>query len=116
MDAPASHDAVRTDLNYRVKNVLYRLFQWSNRVIKRTRTLLRLPYWSLATAVNTSVGAAATLIANYEEALAGEARYQGTDGVICGHIHHAAARSIDGVMCVAARCVLRACDASGRAC
>jgi UDP-2,3-diacylglucosamine pyrophosphatase LpxH len=89
--------AVRTDWHYRVKNVLYRLFQFTNRVIKRTRRLLRLPYWSLATTVNTSVAAAARLIANYEEALAGEARCQGMDGIICGHIHHAALRDIGGV-------------------
>ena len=90
--------AVRTDLNYRVKNIIYRLFQFSNRVIKRVRRLLRLPYWSLASTVNTSVAAAAQLIANYEAALANEARCQGVDGVVCGHIHHAALRDIDGVL------------------
>lgn len=89
---------VRTDLNYMVKNVVYRLFQWSNRVIKRTRQLLNQPYWSLATTVNESVAAAAQLIRNYEEALAGEARYQCVEGVICGHIHHAQIRTIDGVV------------------
>jgi UDP-2,3-diacylglucosamine pyrophosphatase LpxH len=89
---------VRTDLNYRVKNVLYRLFQTANRLIKRVRRLLRLPYWSLATTVNRSVAAAASLIANYEEALAGEARCQGMDGVVCGHIHHAALRDVGGVL------------------
>jgi UDP-2,3-diacylglucosamine pyrophosphatase LpxH len=85
-------------LNYRVKNVLYRLFQTANRLIKRVRRLLRLPYWSLATTVNRSVAAAASLIANYEEALAGEARCQGMDGVVCGHIHHAALRDVGGVL------------------
>lgn len=89
---------VRTNLNYMLKNIIYRLFQWSNRVIKRTRRLLNQPYWSLATTVNESVAAATQLIRNYEEALAGEARYQGVDGCICGHIHHAQLRTIDGIV------------------
>lgn len=56
-----------------------------------------LPYWSLASAVNSSLSAASTMISNYEAALAEEARHQGADGVICGHIHHAAYRTIDGI-------------------
>ena len=113
---------IRTDLNYQLKSLIYRAFQAFNRVIKSTRRRLSLPYWSLASTVNTSVGAAAKLIANYEQALAAEARYQKMDGVICGalhvrwcvpacallsdddwrassagHIHHAALRDIEGV-------------------
>ena len=36
-------------------------------------------------------------IANYEEAVASEARRRGVDGVVCGHIHHAEIRDIDGI-------------------
>ena len=59
--------------------------------------MLRLPYWSLASTVNTNVAAAATLIANYEAALAHEAQQCGVDGVVCGHIHHPALKQIGGV-------------------
>jgi hypothetical protein len=89
--------AVRTDLHYKVKNVLYRLFQAFNRVVKFWRRTLRLPYWSLASTVNANVKAAATLIANYEAALAHEAQRCGADGVVCGHIHHPALKEISGV-------------------
>jgi UDP-2,3-diacylglucosamine pyrophosphatase LpxH len=88
---------IRSDLSYAVKSLIYRAFQAFNRVIKRSRRILGLPYWSLASTVNRHLSAAASLIANYEEALAGEARYQEVDGVICGHIHCAAMREIDGV-------------------
>ena len=88
---------VRTDLNYQLKSLIYRGYQAFNRVIKNGRRLLNLPYWSLASTVNTSVGAAAKLIANYEQALAAEGRHQRMDGIICGHIHHAALKDIDGV-------------------
>ena len=37
---------------------------------------------------------AVSFIGRFETILAEEARRQGADGVICGHIHHAADRSI----------------------
>ncbi len=37
------------------------------------------------------------VVERFETALAAEARRRGFDGVICGHIHSAAARAIDGV-------------------
>ena len=40
---------------------------------------------------------AANFIGAFEQNLAEEARRQHVDGVICGHIHHAASRMIDGV-------------------
>ena len=36
-------------------------------------------------------------IENFEDAVADEARRRGVDGVICGHIHKAEMRDIDGV-------------------
>src|SRR5581483_4048323 len=40
---------------------------------------------------------AVNFIGAFERELAAEARRRGADGVICGHIHHAALREIDGV-------------------
>jgi UDP-2,3-diacylglucosamine pyrophosphatase LpxH len=37
-------------------------------------------------------------IANYENAVAEEARRQNCDGVICGHIHHAEHRDMQGIV------------------
>ena len=37
-------------------------------------------------------------IDRFEEALAGEARRRGFDGVVCGHIHHADMRRVGGVL------------------
>jgi UDP-2,3-diacylglucosamine pyrophosphatase LpxH len=36
-------------------------------------------------------------VENFEAAVAGEARRRGVDGVICGHIHKAEMRDIDGI-------------------
>ena len=40
---------------------------------------------------------AKAVVGRFEAALAAEARRQGFDGVVCGHIHSAAARLVDGV-------------------
>jgi UDP-2,3-diacylglucosamine pyrophosphatase LpxH len=37
-------------------------------------------------------------IGDFEQALAREARRRGLDGVVCGHIHHAEMRVIDGIL------------------
>jgi UDP-2,3-diacylglucosamine pyrophosphatase LpxH len=34
----------------------------------------------------------------YESALANEARRRGFDGVVCGHIHHAEMREVQGIL------------------
>lgn len=88
---------LRSDLSYAMKSAIYRLYQAFNRGIKIVRRVAGLPYWSLAAEVNNSTQFAKEMIAAYEERLAAEARETGYDGVICGHIHHAAVRTIRGV-------------------
>ena len=54
-------------------------------------------YWSLSAFVKVKVKNALQFIENFEAAVAGEARRRGVDGVICGHIHKAEMRMIDGI-------------------
>ena len=37
-------------------------------------------------------------IGDFEHAVASEAKRRGTDGVVCGHIHKAEMRQIDGIL------------------
>jgi UDP-2,3-diacylglucosamine pyrophosphatase LpxH len=53
--------------------------------------------WSLAKAVKAGVKRACTYISDFEGALASEARARECVGVICGHIHKAEVRAVDGV-------------------
>ena len=41
---------------------------------------------------------AVNYVSDFEVAVANEARRRGYDGVVCGHIHHAEIRSIDGML------------------
>lgn len=61
------------------------------------RRRLGLTYWSLSAWAKLKVKNAVSFIGRFEEALSDEARRRGVDGVICGHIHHAANRDMNGV-------------------
>ena len=62
------------------------------------RRKLGLPYWSLSKYLKLKVKHAVNFISDFECALAAEARRQGVDGVVCGHIHHPEIRDIDGIL------------------
>ena len=67
---------------------------WFNRVRRR----LGFGYWSLSAYLKGKVKNAVQFIADFESAVAEEARRRGVDGVVCGHIHKADLRQIDGVL------------------
>jgi UDP-2,3-diacylglucosamine pyrophosphatase LpxH len=69
----------------------------SNRYVNLVRRRLGMGYWSLAGFLKRKVKNAVSYIGGFEEAVAREARRRGVDGVVCGHIHHAEIRAIQGV-------------------
>jgi UDP-2,3-diacylglucosamine pyrophosphatase LpxH len=77
---------------------LYTLTLRLNHHFNALRARLGLPYWSLAQFLKHKVKNAVSYIVAFEEAVAAEARARDFDGVICGHIHKAEIREIDGVL------------------
>ena len=69
-----------------------------NRWLNVVRARLGFPYWSLSQFLKHKVKNAVSYITDFEIALAQEARRRGVDGVVCGHIHKAEIRTIDGVL------------------
>lgn len=69
-----------------------------NRWFNAVRRRLGYPYWSLSAWLKRQVKGAVKAIDRYENALVGEARRRGMDGVVCGHIHHAEMRVVNGVL------------------
>jgi UDP-2,3-diacylglucosamine pyrophosphatase LpxH len=69
-----------------------------NRWFNAARRRLGYPYWSLSAWLKRQVKEAVKAIDRFETALAGEARRRGFDGVVCGHIHHAEMREVQGVL------------------
>ena len=70
----------------------------ANRYFNIARRHLGLPYWSLSAWLKRQVKEAVKAVDRFESALAAEARRRGFDGVVCGHIHHAEMREVDGIM------------------
>ena len=68
----------------------YELAIVANRLFNAVRRRLGFGYWSLSQWAKLKVKNAVNYIGKFEQALAEEARRHDADGVICGHIHHAA--------------------------
>jgi len=76
----------------------YRLLLSANTRFNAVRRRFGMGYWSLSAFIMVKVKNALQFIENFEQALADEARRRGADGVICGHIHKAEMRLIDGII------------------
>ena len=78
-------------------NRAYALVLRLNRYVNAVRRRLGYPYWSVAAFLKHKVKNAVSYIANFERAVAFEARRRGVDGMVCGHIHRAVITDIDGI-------------------
>jgi UDP-2,3-diacylglucosamine pyrophosphatase LpxH len=61
------------------------------------RTLGIAGYWSLAGYAKRKVKSAVSFICDFEESVVRDVKGRGYDGVVCGHIHAAVIRQIDGI-------------------
>ncbi|KPF81666.1 serine/threonine protein phosphatase [alpha proteobacterium AAP38] len=83
-----------------VGDTAYTFLLWLNTLLNKARRRLGFPYWSLSAYLKHKTKKAVEFIGDYETALTDEARRRQVDGVICGHIHHAEMRDMDGVLYV----------------
>ena len=67
----------------------YEILQVINRWFNNARSLFGYQYWSLSAYLKIKVKNIIQVIDNYQHILSLEAQKHQTDGVICGHIHHA---------------------------
>jgi UDP-2,3-diacylglucosamine pyrophosphatase LpxH len=77
---------------------LYELTLKLNRHLNHWRTRLGLPYWSLSAYLKHKVKKALNYVTDFEVAVANEAKRRGHQGVVCGHIHRAEMRDINGTL------------------
>ncbi|MBU2583080.1 MAG: UDP-2,3-diacylglucosamine diphosphatase [Alphaproteobacteria bacterium] len=75
----------------------YQMAMWANAPINFVRRRLGLGYWSLSSYLKLRVKSAVNFIGEFERKLSAEAQRRNADGVICGHIHHAASNQIDDI-------------------
>jgi UDP-2,3-diacylglucosamine pyrophosphatase LpxH len=72
------------------------VLDWNSR-FNWVRHKLGFGYWSLSKYLKHKVKKASDFMFQFERNLAGYCKKRGFDGVICGHIHHAEIKEIDGV-------------------
>jgi len=75
----------------------YRTVLGLNTWFNLARRRMGFGYWSLSAYLKAKVKNAVAFVDAFEHAVAEEARRRGVDGVICGHIHKAEMRDIDGI-------------------
>ncbi len=75
----------------------YNFLLWVNTKLNALRRAFGLPYWSLSAALKKRTKRAMNFIHDFEEHVAGYCKRKGYDGAICGHIHVAEMREIDGI-------------------
>jgi UDP-2,3-diacylglucosamine pyrophosphatase LpxH len=78
-------------------DLAYEMLMTLNRWVNAIRRRLELPYWSLSKMAKHKVKNAVEFISHFEEVVAEEAGKRGVDGVVCGHIHTAEIRDIEGI-------------------
>lgn len=76
----------------------HQLLLWLNRRYNKLRSLLRLPYRSLAAMIKQRFGSAQRYIGRFQEAACTEASRQSLDGYIGGHIHQAGFSHMKGIL------------------
>lgn len=94
------------DWAYEVALLLNRYFNFFRRKTGRS-------YWSLSAYLKKKVKGAVNFIGDFEASLVKEAQKQEVDGIICGHIHTAAMREIEGVQYINTGDWVESCTAVG---
>ena len=76
----------------------YSLVLYLNRWFNAIRIKLGFPYWSLSQYLKHQVKNAVNFISAFEHVMTEEAKHRQCDGVVCGHIHKAEIRDINGIL------------------
>src|ERR1022692_3116664 len=77
---------------------IYDILLAINPYINRVRRMLNLPHWSLSAYLKSKAKQAVQYIGSFEDAVAQAARKRGVQAVVCGHIHRAEIRDINGIL------------------
>jgi UDP-2,3-diacylglucosamine pyrophosphatase LpxH len=81
-----------------IGDAAYTFLLFLNRWHNRLRRIYKGHYWSLASFLKNKISKARAAIHAFEHAAAHEAKRQGVDGIICGHIHQPAIKKIDNIL------------------
>jgi len=79
-------------------DALYYVVVALNHAANNIRRRMGKPYWPFVERLKLGVGPSLRYIERFEEVATNHARAEGYDGIVCGHIHRANLRQIDGTV------------------
>jgi UDP-2,3-diacylglucosamine pyrophosphatase LpxH len=82
----------------RLGDALYYVVVALNDAVNNTRRWLGKPYWPFVEQIKLGIGPSLRYIERFEQVATNHARAEGYDGIVCGHIHRANLRHIDGTV------------------
>lgn len=95
---------------YTLGDFSYKFVILLNNIQNKLRRFLGFREWSLAQWIKFKVKRSIQFINNFENLVAASAAEKDTDGVVCGHIHHAEDKMIDGVRYLNCGCWVEFCS------
>ncbi len=92
-------DSITSKLKWIAKlgDIGYTFLLWINRHFNAYREKKGMPYYSISKVIKAKVKSAVSFISDYENELVKVAKSRKCDGIICGHIHQAAIKNIEGI-------------------
>jgi UDP-2,3-diacylglucosamine pyrophosphatase LpxH len=92
--------AIRNKLKflYHLGDAIYDILLELNHIITWVRNIFKLPYWSLSGYLKGKTKEAVAFMSDFQELITEYCAKKKADGVICGHIHHAAIEQINGIV------------------
>ena len=78
-------------------DVAYMFLLLVNRLLRKVREKFSLGRWSFSAWAKRRVKQAVNFVSDFENYIAKDCHDMGYDGVICGHIHHAEIRDLNGI-------------------
>jgi UDP-2,3-diacylglucosamine pyrophosphatase LpxH len=82
----------------RIGDSLYTFSIWLNLQFNKVRNLFGMDYWSLSNYLKQNTKQAVNFVNQFESQLADYCKSNGYDGIVCGHIHKAEIKNINGVV------------------
>jgi UDP-2,3-diacylglucosamine pyrophosphatase LpxH len=82
---------------YHFGDMLYNILLSINAVLTKVRTYFGLPYWSLSAYLKNKTKEAVAFMSDFETLITDYCHKQKSDGVICGHVHRADIKVINGI-------------------
>lgn len=90
---------LRTKLSwlYHIGDILYNVLLDVNMLVSKVRNMLGLPHWSLSAYLKNKTKEAVSYLGDFEQLITEYCHKQKADGVICGHIHKAVIKEVNGI-------------------